>query len=170
MKTTILYSLILGFITISPISSAQELGPESFDFWVGKWDLTWDDGDGKVGKGTNHIIKTLDEKVIQENFEAKDGQLAGFKGTSISVYNAKNKTWRQAWADNQGGYFNFVGDSDGDKKIFKTQPVERDNKTIILRMVFYDFSNNTLTWDWERSEDGGKTWNLSWRINYARVK
>ncbi len=170
MKTIILYSIILGFITISTISNAQELGPESFDFWVGQWDLTWDDGDGKVGKGTNHIIKTLDDKVIQENFEAVEGQLTGFKGTSISVYNANNKTWRQAWADNQGGYFNFVGDSDGDKKIFKTQPVERDNKTIILRMVFYDFSNNTLTWDWERSEDGGKTWNLSWRINYARVK
>lgn len=169
MKTMILYSIFLGFIAISTVSNAQELGPESFDFWVGKWDLTWDDGDGKVGKGTNHIIKTLDDKVIQENFEAVEGQLLGFKGTSLSVFNPNNKEWHQAWADNQGGYFNFVGDSDGDKKIFKTQPVERDNKTIILRMAFYDISDQALTWDWERSEDGGKTWNLSWRINYSRV-
>ena len=169
MKTVILYSIILGFITISTISNAQELGPESFDFWVGQWDLTWDDGDGKVGKGTNHIIKTLDDKVIQENFEAVEGQLTGFKGTSISVYNANNKTWRQAWADNQGGYFNFMGDSDGKRRIFKTNPKEKGDQTIVLRMLFYDISDQALTWDWERSEDGGKTWSLSWRINYSRV-
>ncbi len=151
-------------------TEAQTLDSASFDFWVGKWDLTWDDGDGKVGKGTNHIVKTLDQKVIQENFVAMKGQLAGFKGTSLSVFNPNKKEWHQAWADNQGGYFDFIGDFDGDKRIFKTKPFERDGKTLVLRMVFYDISDEALTWDWERSEDGGKTWSLRWQINYVKAE
>lgn len=27
-------------------------------------------------------------------------------------------------------------------------------------------SERSLDWDWERSEDGGQTWQLLWRIHY----
>jgi hypothetical protein len=137
-----------------------------FDFWIGQWDLTWQNADGSIGSGTNNIEKTLDGKVIQENFR----DTKGFKGTSISVFNTQRKTWHQAWADNGGGFFNFFGDVEGDKKIFKTQPRELNGNTVILRMVFYDIKSDSLKWDWERSDDGGKTWKLNWRINYVRKK
>lgn len=142
---------------------------DEFDFWVGKWDLTWKDSDGTIAKGSNNIIKILDGKVIQENFEAFTGQLAGFKGTSISVYNPNNKSWHQAWADNQGSYYNFIGEIDGDRKIFKTLSRKEGEKEIILRMVFHHISNDSLTWDWERTEDGGKSWTLNWSIDYVKV-
>jgi hypothetical protein len=63
-------SAIFFFLSINLFVQAQD-GSE-FDFWVGKWDLSWKYGDGSEGKGTNHIMKTLDGKVIQENFEAID--------------------------------------------------------------------------------------------------
>ena len=107
--------------------------------------------------------------MIQENFEAFTGHLAGFKGTSISVYNPNNESWHQAWADNQGSYYNFIGEIDGDRKIFKTLTRKDGEKEIISRMVFYHISNDSLTWDWERTEDGGKSWKLSWRIDYVKV-
>jgi hypothetical protein len=135
-----------------------------FDFWVGQWDLTWQNADGTFGKGTNHIEKTLDGKVIQENFR----DVTGFKGTSISVFNPQRQMWHQAWADNNGGFFNFIGDADGEKRIFKTQPRDINGSIVVLRMVFYDIKPDSLTWDWERSNDGGKTWTLNWRINYIR--
>lgn len=152
--------------------SAQEVDKATtqYDFWLGDWNLTWDDGNGTIGKGTNRIQIILDGVVIQENFEALVGQLKGFKGTSISVYNPTTKQWKQAWADNQGSYFNFVGEIDGDKRIFKTQVFVRGEKKIIQRMVFYDITHDKLTWDWEKSEDGGTTWQLQWRINYERAK
>ena len=109
--------------------------------------------------------KTLDGKVLQEHFNDPS---TGFKGTSISVFNPNTKVWHQAWADNQGGYFNFIGETSGDKKIFKTLPVERNGKTIVLRMVFYNITDKAMTWDWESSTDGGTTWNLNWRIEYTR--
>ncbi len=166
MKSLIMVpALIWGICSVCNAQNGQE-----FDFWVGQWDLTWDLGEGKVGHGVNNIVKTLDGKVIQENFEATDaGQNTGFKGTSISVFNPNTKTWHQAWADNQGGYFNFTGEVDDNRRIFKTQSFSQGDKTIVLRMVFYDIQEDSFTWDWERSDNNGESWSLQWRINYKRA-
>ena len=136
-----------------------------FDFWIGEWDLTWTNAEGKIDKGTNRITKILDGKVIQENFSDAVGN---FKGISISVYNPTKKTWHQAWADNQGGYYDLEGQVEGEKRIFKTQVKELNGEKIIQRMVFYNINFNSLTWDWELSRDGGVTWQLQWRISYVK--
>lgn len=148
--------------------SAQSLKIQDstlFDFWVGDWDLTWTNAQGKIEKGSNHIEKILDGKVIQENFSFDIGE---FKGTSISVYNVSKGTWHQAWADTQGSYYDFEGGVDGNKRIFKTRVKEQNGQRIIQRMVFYDIKTDSLKWDWELSRDGGVTWQLQWRINYVR--
>ena len=162
MKKIIL--LIIGMLA-AIFAFAQE-PEEAFDFWVGNWDLTWTGQDGKEGKGTNRIVKILDGKVIEENFEDLN---SGFKGKSISVYNPRFKTWHQAWADNQGGYFDFKGVTEGDSRMFQTKMVEKDGKKIIQRMRFYNITADSLTWDWEMTTDGGETWSLQWRINYNRA-
>lgn len=162
ITSIVTFCLINGYAQDNDLSS-------SYDFWVGNWNLTWEEANGKIGKGTNHIVKILDGKVIQENFEALEGQSKGFKGTSVSVFNPKRKTWHQAWADNQGGYFDFIGQTDGEKKIFKTKMVEKDDQKIIQRMVFYNITATTLTWDWESTKDGGENWTLQWRINYEKM-
>src|SRR5688572_8231363 len=136
-----------------------------FDFWLGDWNLTWVDAEGQVNRGTNRIVKILDGKVIQENFSDEKGS---FKGMSLSVFNPTSKTWHQAWTDNQGGYFDFVGQVEGDRRIFKTQLRERNGEKIIQRMVFYNINANSLIWDWELSRDGGASWQLQWRINYSK--
>lgn len=150
----------------------QDLKPEEyFDFWVGEWDVSWDEGDGVTGKGTNRIEKTLDDKVIQENFRILEGQSKGFKGTSISVYQPQFERWKQSWADNNGGYYDFKGGFEGDKRIFQTAFFElEDGRKLTYRMVFYDIKNDSITWDWESSFDGGTTWTLNWRIFYTRKK
>jgi len=166
MKTSLVTVIIL---LITPFITYAQDGGE-FDFWVGKWNLSWEYQDGSTGNGINNIISRLDGKVIQENFEATDsGPYKGFKGTSISVFNPNNKIWHQAWADNQGGFFNFVGEVSGNRRIFKTKPYKKDDKEIVLRMVFKDIQENSLTWDWEQTVDGGETWVLQWRIKYKRA-
>lgn len=145
--------------------------PESYyDFWLGGWEVTWQEAGGGTGRGTNFIEKTLDGKVIQENFRVNEGQMSGFKGTSISVFNPTNQVWKQAWADNQGGYFDFTGKIDGTNRIFQTEPREIGKDTLLTqRMVFYDITEDSLKWDWESSTDGGKTWDLNWRITYRTI-
>lgn len=174
MTGALISCLVLVFSMRSSFSqqTVNELNPEEyFDFWVGTWEVSWEEADDKMGRGTNRIEKMLDGTVIQENFEITEGQNKGFKGTSISVYQTRQKTWRQAWADNQGGYYNFTGKLDGNKRIFQTRVFElKDGKRLTQRMVFYNISDDSMTWDWESSNDGGESWTLNWRIFYNRIK
>jgi len=165
-------SLLLSLVVLT--ASSQELqlskldSSNFFDFWEGTWEGTWDEGEGKVGRATNFIEWTTGDKVLQENFEIYEGQSKGFFGTSISVFNPRTKVWRQAWADSQGGYYDFIGDFDGDKRIFKTHPKEINGHVVIQRMVFYNLKSDSFMWNWEGSQDGGKTWKLNWQIKYVK--
>lgn len=171
-----LVSVILFFLVITVSAKGQlqvdDLEPEQYyDFWVGEWELSWTDKQGNEGKGINVIEKILDGKVIQEHFESTEGPQKGYKGTSISVYNPQRMSWHQAWADNRGGYINLRGSVDGNKRIFQSGPRPGpQGGTIISRMVFYDITDNSFTWDWESSTDEGDTWVLNWRIEYERAK
>lgn len=173
MKTsvyTIFFILIFAISANAQVSIDSLKTGEYFDFWVGKWELSWTDKEGNPGKGINVIEKILDGKVIQEHFKSTEGKLKGYKGTSISVYNPQRKSWHQAWADNQGGYINMKGSLEGNKRIFKTDPrTGPQGGTIISRMVFYDITENSFTWDWESSTDEGDSWTLNWRIEYKRL-
>jgi hypothetical protein len=161
--------ILLFAITNIVFAQNMELNNKTFDFWVGQWKAEWKQADGSIGTGTNTITKVLDDAVIEENFEITGGAQAGFKGKSLSVFNPNTRTWHQAWVDNQNSYLNFIGEVDGDRKIFHTIPVEKDGKISTQRMVFYNIQEDSFTWDWEGTKDGGKNWTLLWRIHYTRI-
>jgi len=149
----------------APSAQAADL----FDFWVGDWDLHWTNADGSSGRGRNRIDKILDGAVIEERFaEVGDVDGAVLKGRSLTVFNKATGTWRQAWADNQGGFFALTGQVEGDRRILMTDVVRSADKASAQRMVFHTISANALTWDWEGSVDGGSTWKRLWRIEYRR--
>lgn len=183
-RTIILYLLVIfpgcltsqgsgnvpGSDTASEMVTLPSDPSACYDFWLGTWEAAWDEGDGIKAHGTNTITRQLDGKVLTEQFRVHDGSSKGFKGTSISVYTPAQETWHQAWADNQGGYFDLVGSTDGDKRIFGTPPREVKGQTVIQRMVFHDITRDSFIWDWERTTDGGETWNTLWQIYYRRTQ
>jgi len=140
-----------------------------YDFWIGEWEAAWDEEEGIKQYGTNSIARILGDKVLEENFKIHSGKNKGFVGQSYSVYHVPSGTWKQAWVDNQGGYFDFTGSNYGDRVYFSTSPVQKKKDVIIQRMVFYDIQDDSFTWDWELSKDGGDTWSLQWRIFYTRI-
>lgn len=172
MQKKVMQKLIVTIclIFIANISFSQELGPNTYNFWLGKWDAKWVDGQGNVGEGTNHISLITGDKVLHENFQILKGSNAGYLGTSISVFNPNTKVWHQTWMDNQGGNIVFTGEVQGDKRIFKTAMQNTNGQQIQSRMVFYNIKEDGFTWDWERTTDGGQTWNLNWRIEYTKMK
>lgn len=161
--------LFLCYVCAPLRSTAQDGAKNWFDFWIGEWRVQWQEQGGNKGTGTNSVIKILDSVVIQENFRAETGALKGYKGISLSVYNSRTNSWHQGYADNNGGYFNFLGSRDGERRIFKTAVTQRDGKQLVHRMVFHHIHENAFVWDWELSEDEGKTWSLKWRIEYNRI-
>ncbi len=143
---------------------------KQFDFWLGEWDLTWQGPqagipEGQEGKAVNIIKSELGGCVIAENFSFAD---SSFVGRSWSVYNPGKKRWQQTWVDNNGGYLLFTGEYRDGKMILQTQPYDRNGKTFVSRMVFKNIKNKSFDWDWQRSNDNGKTWNDVWNIHYLR--
>jgi hypothetical protein len=159
--------LLALLVVVVPLSAAAGKDPaqpaDLFDFWVGDWNAKWKNKDGTDGRGRNVITKALDGKVLEENFEAEGtAKVPGLKGKSLSVLE-KGGTWRQTWADNQGGFIVLAAQVDGEKKMFVTA-----GKESFQRMVFSNIKKDSFTWDWESTTDGGKTWSLAWRIEYER--
>jgi len=133
--------------------------PESqFDFWLGEWNCTW----GEDGKGTNHVLRIMDDKVIQENFSAPE-----LKGMSVSVYDTERNLWCQTWVDNSGSYLDFTGGFNDGKMILSRDAVVR-GEARKQRMVWYNIETDQFDWNWERSDDGGNTWRVQWQIKYKR--
>jgi hypothetical protein len=83
------------------------------------------------------------------------------------VYSPGRGKWLQTWVDNSGGYLDFEGGW-ADGRMVLSRRAERDGKTFLQRMVFYNISDHALDWNWERSDDGGATWNPLWVIHYTR--
>jgi hypothetical protein len=164
--------------TVRPVPAAPDTSPppspcsgpewKQLDFWVGEWDASWPASPGTpAGRGANRIEKILGGCAVSENFTAAG--LAPLVGKSWSTFDARTKTWRQTWVDNQAGYFDFVGDfSHADEKMFAMDAIGRNGKAVTLRMVFFHVAADAFDWRWERSADGGKTWTVLWSIHYTR--
>ncbi len=45
-----------------------------------------------------------------------------------------------------------------------------DDRTVHDRMVWLDVTSDSLRWQWQRSHDGGATWDLTWEIDYRRTE
>lgn len=137
-------------------------GESQFDFWLGYWQVTWDEDK----QGTNRISKILDDRVIHEEFDGSPG--LELRGRSFSVFDEQAGVWRQTWVDNSGGYLDFVGGWHGDRMVLSRQ-VPGDQGRVRQRMIWFDIEQDVLTWNWERSEDGGESWQLVWQLHYQRV-
>jgi hypothetical protein len=133
--------------------------PETqFDFWLGEWDAAWRED----GKGTNHVTRILDGKIVQEDFNGPD-----LHGLSFSVYDPERGLWCQTWVDNNGTYLDFTGRFEAGRMILARDAIV-GGQPCKQRMVWYDLQADEFNWNWERSDDGGQTWRVLWQIHYTR--
>lgn len=140
-----------------------------FDFWVGEWNLIWKNPDGSTSTGRNVITKILDGKAIHEDFIGLTGQTKGYKGESISILDNRTGIWKQTWVDNQNAFLVFNGGPDGANRFFEHEFLQ-NGKMHKGKMIFRNITYDKFTWDWMKSEDSGKSWNIQWSIQYERKK
>ena len=160
----LLLALTMQSTSAAPASQPADL----FDFWVGDWNVTWKNADGTPGRARNRVARILDGRVIEEQFEQDPADPAPLlRGRSLSVRDNAGQ-WHQAWADNQGGFFNLTASADGDKRLFSTALIPAGDQVKGQRMVFHHITKDAFTWDWEGTTDGGKTWKLLWQLDYKR--
>lgn len=142
------------------MTSPEEL-PErrQFDFWLGAWDARW-----AGGRGTNTVTAELGGNVIMERFDGRPG--TPLQGISVSVYDATENVWRQAWVDSTGGYLDFTGGPiEGGMELRRAGRVDAPP----YRMRFLDIGADSFTWHWESWNEAESSWDAKWRIDYART-
>jgi hypothetical protein len=140
-------------------TSLEEL-PErhQFDFWLGAWDARWEGG-----QGTNTVTAELGGTVIMERFDGRPG--TPLQGISVSVYDATESIWRQAWVDSTGGYLDFTGGPiQGGMELRRAARVDAPP----YRMRFVDIRPGSFTWHWESWNEAASLWDEQWRIDYTR--
>jgi hypothetical protein len=139
--------------------------PAALDFWVGDWSCTWDGGHGR-----NRVAKEFDGHVVVERFESLAPER--WFGMSVSVLDARAGRWRQTWVDSTGNYWALEEGRDRDDLTFEVDETEvlEDGSRVGVRkrMVFSDIETDAFHWRWERSYDGGVSWELLWTIEYRR--
>ncbi|TNE74306.1 DUF1579 domain-containing protein [bacterium] len=160
-KGLLVVIVVFVAVSVSAQNPSVHVHSSEFDFWLGKWDLTWNDS----LKGTNSITKILDGKIIQESFNGQPG--GPLKGLSFTAFDSFSNQWKQTWVDNQGAYLDFSGGMKADSMIL-SRSFQRNGQTIWQRMVWFNISANHFDWLWQNSTDNKRTWKTNWQIDYKR--
>ena len=69
--------------------------------------------------------------------------------------------------DNSGAYLDFAGGFEADKMILSRE-ISLNDQSVIQRMVWYNITENSIDWNWEKSTDSGVSWTILWQIHYKR--
>jgi len=158
----------------APPCSAPEY--RQLDFWVGEWDLEFDQAPGQpVGRATNSIRK--DEYggcAIVERFVQPRGRPGGgdYLGTSYSSWDPQIGKWRQMWVDNAGTPFVLTGGAvTGQDHVFELVTTEARGapNPMIRRMIWQDVTADSLVWRWQGRQPDG-SWSDLWVLRYKRRK
>ena len=136
-----------------------------FDFWLGEWDCSWDDGERRH-VATNSVYLDLGDKVVVENFDGRPS--LDFQGLSFSVYDRNARCWKQTWVDSEDSYLDFTGGFENGVMELRRDG-ELDGAPAIFRMRWENIERDSFDWSWQRSDDDGEPWTSLWEIEYRRV-
>lgn len=162
-------------MTLPPAANAMH----QLDWFLGQWAVRSrykkPDGDWLEAQLTANHRWILGGHVIFEHFE---GPVFGepFEAWSLRKYNPQAGHWEQRWVDTTpGGFADWTGAWDADQQTFTGHPnrVLNEDGTLkakAAREVFYEIAADHFSWKYERTEDGGSTWQLVWTLDYTRTE
>ena len=173
LRTLTLVCLVLlagpALAETAPTLLAAHDGQHDFDFNVGTWHThirylqhplskheSWTTFDGTVtGR------KLWNGQANFEEIEA-DGPTGHFEGLTLSLYDKQAQQWSQYFANSDEGTLDspVIGAfKDGRGDFYGQDTV--DGETILVRMVWKDFTPTTHRVEQSFSADGGKTWEVN---------
>jgi len=134
-----------------------------FDFWLGEWEVTAPGG--KVA-GHNRISAILGGCALREEWTGASGNT----GTSLNMYDAGARKWRQTWVDDGGTVLLLAGELKAGKMVLVGESPAAGGKTSLQRITWTPQPGGRVRQLWDSSADGGKTWKVEFDGMYAKVK
>ncbi|MGE5324750.1 MAG: tetratricopeptide repeat protein [Actinomycetota bacterium] len=130
-----------------------------FDFWIGEWDVQTPQG---RHAGSSSVQKILGGCVIFENWTGALSQ-----GKSFNAYNSSLKKWQQYWVSDSGVTTLYTGELLGNQMRYLAEAGPQNGSTE-QRLTFTKLDDNRVRQLGEASNDGGKTWTVSYDLLYVR--
>ena len=152
--------------------------PRDFDFLFGKWKVRnrrlkerlarpqrcteWVEFDA-----TSVARPLLDGFANEDEF--RSDFWPGFVGMSFRFFNPQTKQWAIYWADSKRGTLEppVVGAFSGDGCVCEG-PDTFEGRAILVRYIWSRCSTPNPRWEQTFSEDGGKTWESNWIMEFTR--
>lgn len=149
-----------------------------FDFLVGSWRVhhrllkqrlagnhEWIEFDGTLRNWT-----TMEgQGNVDDTYIGKPG--GAYRAVGLRGYDPKSRTWAIWWLDGRdphvigppvvGNFENGVGAFEGDDTF--------DGKPIKARFIWSNITANSAHWEQAFSPDGGRTWEVNWRMDLTRA-
>lgn len=135
---------------------------DSFDFWLGRWEVT--DAQGNL-VGKNAIEKVEGNCLITENYQSTT---TGFTGRSLNFYNKPTGKWEQVWVDNQGTSLHLYGGLVDGAMVLQGEQKQGDTLRTD-RITWTVLNDGRVKQHWE-SRSGEQEWTTVFEGYYSRVE
>ena len=155
----------------------NEATASDFDFWFGSWDVRnrwlrrrlagsddWEEFDATV------VARPLLDGVGNED-EFRTDHAGGFIGMSFRFFDPERRRWSIYWADSRRpGELDppVFGTFSGDVGLFEGENVYR-GRPILVRFTWTGVMTPTPRWEQAFSDDGGRTWETNWVMDFTRA-
>ena len=131
-----------------------------FDFWVGSWDVTPNQGGPLIGR--SRVDSRFDACVIHEHWfgGAPNGGQGG-TGQSFNAYDRRNDQWGQYWVDFSGTVLLLTGGIVDGSMVLQGEVRAPNGSTSLSRISWTLMPDGRVRQVWSNSTDGGKTWQVA---------
>ncbi len=133
-----------------------------FDFWLGDWDVTKPDG---KAAGHNRITVILGGCALREEWTGASGT----HGTSLNMFDAGARKWRQTWVDDGGTVLLLTGEFKGGRMVLEGDSPAAGGATVRQRISWTPQAGGKVRQLWESSTDAGKSWKVEFDGVYAKA-
>ena len=177
MHTTTLALLSLIALGANAAAAVPPDGQHDFDFNLGTWKThvsrlehpltgshSWVEYDG-----TSLVRTVWNGKASLFELEI-DGPAGHIEGVGLRLYNAQSHQWNLNWTNSSAAKLDgaMFGEFRGDHGEFFGQDTQ-DGRAILVSNRFFDITPNSSRFEQAFSADGGKTWEVNWKMTFDRA-
>ena len=157
--------------------NAENDGRNDFDFLIGTWKVhhrrlkerlkgstEWEEFEGEtVDRKILNGIGNQDENILH-------GKTGSIHAISLRLFNPESNEWSIYWSTNLTGTLDVPmigGFKDGTGEFYSQEVFE--GRHIYNRFIWSKITPNACHWEQAFSDDGGKTWETNWIMEFERA-
>ena len=155
----------------------DEATAHDFDFWFGDWEVRnrWRRRRLAGSDDWVEVPATVTARprpgVLGNEDEFRTEHAGGFVGMSFRFFDPERARWSIYWADSRRpGELDppVFGRFSGGVGLFEGEDVHR-GRPILVRFTWSGVETRTPRWEQAFSDDGGRTWETNWVMDFSRT-